>query len=130
MRLLICGGRDWCNPDVLPEGYKHIAETMRDESFEFLDALHADLGFTVVIEGEARGADTIGREWAESRGIPVEKYPADWKRFGRAAGPIRNKQMLTEGKPDCVVAFPGGSGTNNMKTQARYAKVEVIEYDG
>lgn len=129
MRVLICGGRDWANPEKLPEGYQHLAAEMKQQSFDFLDELHEARNITVVIEGEARGADTIAREWAESRGITVEKYPADWKRYGKAAGPIRNKQMLEEGKPDFVVAFPGGTGTDNMKTHAKYAQLEVIEYE-
>jgi UDP-N-acetylmuramoylalanine-D-glutamate ligase len=59
--------------------------------------------------------------------IPVETYEADWDTHGKAAGPIRNKRMLDEGKPDLVVAFPGGRGTANMISQARKAGVEVIE---
>ena len=58
-------------------------------------------------------------------------YPANWKKHGRAAGPIRNKQMLEEAKPDLVIAFPGGAGTANMVKQAREAgvKVEIIYAD-
>jgi hypothetical protein len=76
----------------------------------------------VVIEGEARGADTIAREEAEKLGLTVERYPADWARYGRAAGPIRNKQMLVEGRPDFVLAFSAdierSRGTRNMVDQA------------
>jgi len=85
----------------------------------FLDAHHIE----VVIEGEAPGADTLGRIWAELHGIPVEQFPADWTRYGREAGPKRNKQMLDEGKPDFVVGFidkpkAESRGTNNMISQA------------
>ncbi|MEM9912925.1 MAG: hypothetical protein AAF922_19365 [Pseudomonadota bacterium] len=47
--------------------------------------------------------------------------------MGRAAGPIRNKEMLDEGCPDLVVAFPGGRGTANMVKQAQAAGVEVLD---
>ncbi len=67
----------------------------------------------------------MAREWAEARRVPVQTFRPDWKRFRRAAGPIRNKQMITEGKPDLVVAFPGGRGTANMVELARAAGVPV-----
>ena len=54
-----------------------------------------------------------------ANGVVVEEFKADWDKFGRAAGPIRNAQMLREGKPDLVVAFPGGRGTANMVAQAK-----------
>jgi hypothetical protein len=52
---------------------------------------------------------------------------ADWKRFGRAAGPMRNERMLKEGRPDLVIAFPGRTGTAGMKALAREAGVMIIE---
>jgi hypothetical protein len=52
---------------------------------------------------------------------------ADWAGLGRKAGPIRNEQMLSEGQPHLVVAFPGGRGTAHMVGIARAAGVEVIE---
>ena len=62
-------------------------------------------------------------EWAR---IPVKEYPADWQKHGRAAGPIRNQQMLDEGKPDLVVAFDGGRGTADMIARAEKAGVRVV----
>src|SRR5215475_12388663 len=52
---------------------------------------------------------------------------ADWGQFGSGAGPIRNSKMLAEGKPEMVLAFPGGRGTANMVKQARSAGVSVCE---
>ena len=74
----------------------------------------------------ARGADTISEHWAKDRETPTEIYQADWKRLGHAAGPIRNERILKEGRPDVVVAFPGGRGTANMVGQARAAGVRVL----
>lgn len=66
---------------------------------------------------------------AQSQGYTVESYPADWKRYGRAAGPIRNRQMLEEGKPDLIIAFHSNlaesRGTANMVKIARKAGIEV-----
>lgn len=110
MRVLVCGGRDYTNGRRLRF---------------FLDMLEEPI--SVLIEGGARGADRLAKEWAEDRQVPVETYPADWDRHGRSAGYIRNQQMLKEGKPDLVVAFPGGRGTANMVALAQKAGVRVVQ---
>ena len=110
MRVLVTGGRDFSDRELL---------------FEALDGLHSTHGFTVLIHGDANGADRLSGEWATSRGIKVEVHPADWKKHGRAAGPIRNQKML-EQKPDLVVAFPGGNGTADMVRRAKEAGIEVV----
>lgn len=111
MRVLVCGGRD----------YNDVKKV-----FHVLDQIHADgENISVIIEGEARGADVAAAAWACSRGVPIAPYPAQWGRYGNGAGPIRNRQMLIEGKPDLVVAFPGREGTANMVAQARKAGVPV-----
>jgi hypothetical protein len=79
------------------------------------------------VTGGANGADHSAEDWAIDNGIVRRVFPADWDKHKRAAGPIRNKQMLVEGKPDLVLAFPGGKGTRNMVAQARSAGVDVIE---
>jgi hypothetical protein len=108
MRVLFCGDRHWTSRHVI---YRWMVKVKP----------------TVVIEGEARGADRIAREVADSLGIPVERYPANWSQYHRAAGPIRNKQMLVEGKPDLVLAFHddlnSSKGTKNMVTLAQKAGV-------
>jgi len=80
---------------------------------------------TEVVCGCAPGADTLGSEWAQIKGIPVSYFPADWKKLGRAAGPIRNKQMAENA--DALVAFlyPGSRGTANMIKQAHKLKLRV-----
>lgn len=113
-RVLVCGGRDYSDPSFI---------------FRHLFGQHARSPITAIIEGGAPGVDKFARMWAEGRGIEVMTWRADWKTHGRAAGPIRNAEMLKFGKPDLVIAFPGGKGTENMKMQARRAGVEVIEID-
>lgn len=67
-----------------------------------------------VLCGDARGADTIGRRWAEHHGIPVQRYPADWDSHGRSAGYRRNEVMAQNA--DVLVAFWDGTspGTRQM----------------
>jgi hypothetical protein len=110
VRVLVCGGRAF--DDAMTLG-------------SWLGGIHKNHGIEVLIEGGAPGADFMARKFADWMGIPVETYPADWS-LGKAAGPIRNLQMLEEGRPDLVVAFEGGAGTRNMVKQARRAGVEVV----
>jgi hypothetical protein len=97
----------------------------------YLDAMHEDVGISCLIQGDARGADRLAKGWAESRGIPHEDYPADWRGHGRAAGPIRNRQMLDEARPEVVVAFPDhwpfnrNTGTGHMVTITESAGLPV-----
>lgn len=116
MRVLVCGSRDFINAAKL---------------YKTLDDLHAKYNFEVLIEGGAPGADTLASLWAKSQRISCLEFPAEWLKYGRAAGPIRNKQMLEEGKPDLVVAFPrttlaDSKGTKNMVEQALKAGIRVI----
>ena len=71
-----------------------------------------------IIHDGAPGADTLAAEVAQELGIRARAYPADWRKHGRAAGPIRNQLMLDDGKPDILVAFPGGKGTADMIRRA------------
>lgn len=129
MKVLVCGGRDYAD---------------KAKVFEVLDYIHQNRGAVkLVIHGAASGADKLGEEWAKARGIEPDPYPALWdwldapgavikrtrtgKPYNALAGPQRNTKMLTHGKPDCVVAFPGGDGTANMIEQARNSGIRVFE---
>lgn len=141
MRWLVCGGRNFGALDKHVRGgpewnrvYKEyrwakrqldrLAE-QRSSYYEPDDNwLPSDIE---IIHGGASGADRIGDEWGAVNWCIVHEYPANWNKYGKSAGYIRNKQMLEEGKPDLVIAFPGGRGTTNMINLARDAKIEVIE---
>ena len=111
MRVLVCGSRDWTDAALILETLRGVAEV------------------TVVIHGAAPGADTLAGEAARAMGIPVQAFPADWDRYGRAAGPIRNQRMLDEGHPDLVLAFhddiASSRGTADMFRRALAAGVQV-----
>lgn len=109
-RVLVCGGRNYND---------------QEKVFSVLDAAHAANPIIKVIHGGAFGADLIAACWAEKRSVQTEEFKADWEANGRAAGPIRNRKMLDEGKPDLIIAFPGGRGTRNMIEQAEGANVPV-----
>ncbi len=115
MRVLICGDRRWKDVDL-------VCQTLRQ-------MLEHGMPVSTVIEGECRGADRHGKIAAKALGIPVMECPADWEHFGRAAGPVRNRYMLREGKPDLVLAFHDdldhSKGTKDMVEISREAGVEV-----
>lgn len=81
---------------------------------------------TQVVEGDARGADRLCGRVAQSMGITVLKFRADWDGLGKRAGPIRNQQMLDEGKPDAAIGFPGGVGTRDMTRRLIAAKIPIL----
>lgn len=123
MRLLVCGSRDW--------GDKEIIHTV-------LEGFAARHDLKRVIAGGAPGADTLAFDWAYEKDIHWV-FPADWKKYGKAAGPRRNQQMLDQGKPDMVLAFKdgfdykwawgvesaSGHGTEDMVLRAKNAGVPV-----
>jgi len=88
---------------------------------------NGDGPITSVIAGGANGADTMAKHLAHAWNVPFRMFRADWNTHGKAAGPIRNQRMLDEGKPDLVVAFPGGRGTADMVRRAKAAGVLVRE---
>jgi hypothetical protein len=111
MRAIVCGGRDY---------------TDRMAVWHCLDA-YGPPEITEIISGMARGADTLAAEWARRFGFTLHEFPADWAAHGKAAGPIRNQRMLDQGKPDVVIAFPGGHGTADMVRRAELVGVTVFK---
>jgi hypothetical protein len=84
---------------------------------------------TEVISGGAGGADRLGEAWAARNGIPVKRFPADWARYGKGAGPVRNREMALYA--EALVAFWDGRspGTKNMIDLARQRHLRVhVEY--
>jgi hypothetical protein len=111
-KLLICGDRNWS-----------------DKKFIKLKMSKLQAG-TIVVHGAAKGADSLAGEVAEEMGFEVHPYPAAWGVFGRAAGPIRNTQMLDEESPDAVWGFhdwiENSKGTRDMMRQAQRRGVPFV----
>lgn len=111
--VLICGSRDY--------SYRRAIRSMLRRAKR--------VGYDTVIEGEARGADSIAAEEARSLGLEVHPYPAFWNDFGKSAGFRRNQQMLDEGKPGLVIYFSNdlanSKGTADMVRRAHKAGVPV-----
>lgn len=118
IRVLVCGSRTW----------KDEAPIRRE-----LHLLHQQHGRFVLIHGAAAGADSIAGRVGVQMGLEVQAYPAQWAIHGRAAGIIRNRLMLTDGRPERVLAFvkdySKSKGTRNMCEQARRANLPVMVFD-
>jgi predicted Rossmann fold nucleotide-binding protein DprA/Smf involved in DNA uptake len=116
MRVLICGGRD---------------TRLTLDDWKALDQLRLSLPITEVVSGCARGVDSDAIAWARNRGVAVKGFPADWDKHGRRAGPLRNQQMADYIAPDGVVlAWPGGSGTDDMCRRAAGMGLWVFRVKG
>lgn len=98
-RLIIAGGRD---------------KQLTTEEFRMLDEL---LPVDEVVSGGATGVDTGGEIWARDWGIPVKRFPANWKKFGLMAGPLRNEEMAAYATH--LAVFDGGKGTADMLRKAK-----------
>lgn len=110
VRVLICGGRSYQDEAPIRAA---------------LAALPADA--RIIHGGCRKGADSIADAAARQLALSVTVFPANWGKYGRAAGPIRNRQMLDEGQPDKVIAFWDGvsHGTGDMVRRAMSAGVPV-----
>jgi hypothetical protein len=110
MKVLVCGDRNWKNKKVL-------------------DYFLGRLPITELIHGGCKGADMLAAAWAAEHEIPCREFEADWDKHGKAAGPIRNRQMLDE-RPKIVVAFhdflPNSKGTRDCVTEAKKRGIVTV----
>ena len=111
MKLIIAGGRNFDN-------YKQLCKAC--------DNLLQDQNIIEIVSGAYnKGADKLGEQYAAEKGFQLTKFPADWKRYKRAAGPKRNQQMANYA--DALIAFWDGKsrGTKNMIELAKQNNIEV-----
>lgn len=110
--MVIAGGRDYL---------------LKSEDLAWLDLISIQNLVTKVVVGGCKGADAGGAAWARMRGIPVHIEPAEWDKYGQAAGPIRN--VLMARMANILVAFPGGNGTGSMISAAMGNGLTIFEIE-
>lgn len=116
MKIIIAGSRQLDNAaDILPI----IAEKL--EGSLLIEEI------TEIVSGKAKGIDTIGEMYAEYNSIPVKEFPADWTKYGRAAGPIRNREMALYGDIALVIWDGISPGSKNMINTMKSLNKPVIE---
>lgn len=116
VRVIIAGGRDFTD--------YHKLKTHMNCLLQLLDKSQVE-----IISGGAKGADSLGERYAREFGYKLKRFPADWNKYGKAAGPIRNKEMAlyaAEAKGVLVAFWDGSSrGTYDMITRAEEYGLEV-----
>lgn len=117
MRTIIAGSRSITEYAILEKVMNTVP---------FLD--DGSITPSLVLCGMARGVDLLGKRWAEENGLPVEKWPADWKKYGKAAGIKRNEAMVEHA--DALVALWDGKsrGTAHVMRYARARGLKVYVY--
>lgn len=124
MRILVTGSRDWDDRQAVAEALIEARD----------NPLHVSAGpsrMVLVHGGCPRGADAIADHYARTWGWTVEVHPADWARHGKAAGMIRNTEMVDAGADLCLAFFQPGarnSGTGNCVVRAKAARIPVRRY--
>lgn len=113
MKVIVAGGRDFSNYELLCRKLDVILSRQKDVQ---------------IVCGEARGADSLGRRYAEERGYTVLSYPANWEKYGRSAGFRRNEEMAQVA--DALVAFWDGQskGTQHMIQLMKNKPTRVVRY--
>lgn len=109
-RIAVTGGRNFNDEQMVRNAFNLIRLSRSD----------------TLVHGACSGADALCARIAGNAGVPVEAHPADWKAYGRAAGPIRNRQMLESGI-DLLIAFPGGRGTDNCASLAGKMGIALLD---
>ncbi len=120
-RMVICGGRHFTDYDCLK---KIMGNFLQDQQISF-DGLE-------IVSGHCKGADMLGERYAKEHGVKLTVFPADWERYKRRAGPIRNKQMIdyimqTENKAVIAFVSENSKGTKQTISLARKAGISVLE---
>ena len=115
LKLLVCGDRNWADEELIYDWL--LSFNMSDAWLEI-----------ILIHGAARGADTIAEKIARSFAWRIKPYPAEWIKYGKVAGPIRNREMIKE-KPDIVLAFHSNlkqsKGTKDMVMLSIHEGIET-----
>jgi hypothetical protein len=122
IRILVTGSRNWRDVEAIRQALLDAVETLTAEPNKLDDV--------TLVHGGARGADRLVAEVAREYGWTVEEHPADWERHGRAAGPLRNAEMVQAGADVCL-AFPRGvsRGTRGCMAMAAKAGIPVVVYE-
>ena len=116
-RLLITGSRNWCNATQMSEALRYVWISIFIRNPE-----------TTLVHGAARGADLLAKAIWEKRGLVAEGHPADWHKYGKRAGRIRNEEMVSLGADYCVAFLrPESIGTKHCLEIAREAGIPALE---
>lgn len=128
MKLIVAGSRYFDDYDFVKSRLDHLLSKSTEEVI--IISGRCDLGIVTFVTDDGiivRGVDGLGERYAKEKGYKVDAFPADWSKYGLAAGPIRNEQMALHGT-HCIVFWNGKSkGSKNMVKCAKKAGLPTIE---
>lgn len=117
MKVIIAGGRS-----IEPERALRLVEDAIEAS-GLMDEI------TEVVHGGAKGIDSAANLWAVMNRLPVKVFVANWEKFGRAAGPLRNQEMASYADALIAILVDSGAGTKNMIKSAHDRMLLIYEHD-
>jgi len=146
----LCSNNGGCTFSAYPSGYAFFIPKVKtmvkriviagsrhysnyEEAREYLDLCLKDIkdgSDLIILSGGAQGGDAIGERYAKENGFIIEKHPAEWKKYGKRAGPIRNKAMAD--MADVIICFWNGEskGTSSLiglaKRLNKELKIKII----
>ena len=127
MRVIIAGGRDFNDFKLLESNINKIFKQLSDEK---LISIYVNESNIEIICGKARGADTLGEQFAKEYKLSIKYFPADWNTYGKSAGYRRNAEMANYAKEDngVLIAFWDGKskGTKHMIDLAKSNNIRVF----
>jgi len=122
-KIIIAGGRHF-------NDYALLKKTVDEAITNIKSILKGEVDIEIV-SGGATGADSLGEKYATEHGYQIKRFPADWAKYGNAAGPIRNREMAAYS--DCLICFWNGysRGTKNMLDEAKKKDltIKLVMYD-
>lgn len=129
-RVMVTGSRDWNKPEAITKALDLMLQAMHEANAK-REAEKEPYTFTLVHGACPTGADKIADTWAVEKGLHVERHPAQWQKHGKAAGPIRNQEMV-DSMPLVVLGFPQGKsrGTRGCLDMAEKAGLMVYALEG
>lgn len=115
MKIIVAGPRDFKNKNTVYSGISLVLQRLKDT--------YGKLNNLEIVQGGANGVDALALQYAQENHIPYKTFNADWNKYNRAAGPIRNEQMAKYG--EVLIAFKNQEhptrGTENMiQTASKY----------
>ena len=111
MKVIIAGGRTITD-------YNLVLSAIRESEYYI----------TEIVSGMAPGVDTLAIQYSQENNLPMAEFHADWKKYGKSAGPIRNRQMADYAHALIAIWDGESRGTKNMIEEATKRNLHVYVY--
>lgn len=114
-KIIVAGSRDFFDYEFLKERLDNALKNITEE--------------IEIVSGKAKGADTLGEQYAKERGYKIKEFPADWNGLGRKAGPLRNEEMAKYANACVVFRKNFSRGSSDMINRAKNHLLKLKVYD-